>query len=256
MHSIISYNVNGIRAAEKKGFYTWLQEENPNVICLQETKAQPEQLTEAQLNPAGYHAYWHSAVKKGYSGVAIFSREEPKHVEYGIGVDKFDNEGRVLRADFEDYSLIGLYLPSGSSGDHRQAMKDEFIIVFKDYIKELKQEFPKLVISGDYNIVHKPIDIHDPVKNKNSSGFLPHEREWLTEFMDLGFEDSFRKFHSEGDNYTWWSYRTRARDKNKGWRIDYQMISSELASHCTGASILSDIVHSDHCPIKIELDLG
>lgn len=256
MHSIISYNVNGIRAAEKKGFYTWLQEENPNVICLQETKAQPEQLTEAQLNPEGYHAYWHSAVKKGYSGVAIFSREEPKHVEYGIGVDKFDNEGRVLRADFEDYSLIGLYLPSGSSGDHRQAMKDEFIIVFKDYIKELKQEFPKLVISGDYNIVHKPIDIHDPVKNKNSSGFLPHEREWLTEFMDLGFEDSFRKFHSEGDNYTWWSYRTRARAKNKGWRIDYQMISSELASHCTGASILSDIVHSDHCPIKIELDLG
>ncbi|MEO0897409.1 MAG: exodeoxyribonuclease III [Bacteroidota bacterium] len=256
MKKIISYNVNGIRAAQKKGFYDWLKEEDPDIICLQESKAQPEQLTEEMLNPPGYHGYWHSAEKKGYSGVVIFSKEEPKHVEVGMGVQKFDMEGRVLRADYENFSVISLYLPSGSSGDHRQAMKDDFLIDFKPYIQNLIKEIPNLIISGDYNICHTEIDIHDPVRNKKSSGFLPHEREWMTSFIEeVGMVDSFRKFHSEGDHYTWWSYRTRARSSNKGWRIDYQMLSPSIADKCTGASILSDVEHSDHCPISISMDL-
>ncbi|MCI4669312.1 MAG: exodeoxyribonuclease III [Bacteroidia bacterium] len=256
MKKIISYNVNGIRAAAKKGFYDWLQQESPDIICLQESKAQPDQLTEEMLNPEGYHGYWHSAEKKGYSGTVILSKEKPAHVEVGMGNENYDKEGRVLRADYDGYSVISLYLPSGSSGDHRQAIKEDFLKDFKPYIKTLLREIPNLIIAGDYNIAHTEIDIHDPVRNKNSSGFLLHEREWMTEFIDeIGMVDSFRKFNPEGDHYSWWSYRTRARESNKGWRIDYHMLSPGIAEKCTEAGILSDVVHSDHCPIYIKMDI-
>lgn len=256
MKQIISYNVNGIRAAAKKDFFQWLQQENPDIICIQETKAQPEQLDDSFLKPEGYHAFYHSAEKKGYSGVAIFTREEPNHVEYGSGMEKYDKEGRILRADYENFSIISVYIPSGSSGDHRQEIKEEFLEDFYVYIENLKKSFPNLIISGDYNICHRPIDIHDPVRNKKSSGFLPHEREWVSKFLDMGFVDSFRLHHPEApDRYSWWSYRANARANNKGWRIDYQMITENLTKKCVGADILDQVVHSDHCPIKVSMDL-
>ena len=253
MKSIISYNVNGIRAAVRKGFGEWLKETSPDILCLQESKAQPDQLVPEVLKPEGYHAYWYSAEKKGYSGVAIFSKEEPLHVEYGCGIEAYDKEGRIIRADYEGYSVMSVYIPSGSSGDHRQAIKDVFLEDFYQYIDGLLKEKNNIIISGDYNICHKPIDIHDPVRNKKSSGFLPHERAWMTKFVDLGFTDSFRKFNQEPGNYSWWSYRGRARENNKGWRIDYQMVSSDLSDQCVGAGILPDVPFSDHCPITLDL---
>jgi exodeoxyribonuclease-3 len=256
MKKIISYNVNGIRAASRKGFFDWLSAASPDVICIQEIKAKPEQLDETFLKPDGYHTFWYPAEKKGYSGVAIFSKEEPKHVEYGCGIEKYDQEGRVLRLDFAAYSVISAYFPSGTSGDHRQAVKDEFLEDFYPYIQELMGEIPKLVISGDYNICHRPIDIHDPVRNKKNSGFLPHEREWVSKFLELGFVDSFRLHHPDTPHrYSWWSYRANSRAKNKGWRIDYQMLSEPLVGYCQGADILDQVVHSDHCPIELSLDL-
>lgn len=254
MISIISYNVNGIRAAHKKGLIDWLSDESPDILCIQETKAQPEQVGDNILRPEGYFSYWYSAQKKGYSGVAIYTKQEPNHVEYGCGIEAYDNEGRIIRADFDDFSIMSVYIPSGSSGDERQAIKEVFLEDFYQYIQELRKEVPNLIISGDYNICHKPIDIHNPVSNKNSSGFLPHEREWVTKFIDSGFVDSFRKFHEEADHYTWWSYRANARARNKGWRIDYQMLAEPIADKCVGASILPDVKHSDHCPIKVEMD--
>lgn len=256
MVSVISYNVNGIRAAAKKGFYDWLQETGPDVLCLQESKAQPDQLTEDQLQPEGYHGHWYSAEKKGYSGVAIFSKDKPKSVTYGMGMEPYDSEGRVLRADFDGYSVISVYLPSGSSGDHRQAIKEDFMRDFLPYITTLSKEIPNLIISGDYNICHEAIDIHDPVRNKKSSGFLPHEREWMSSFLDAGFVDSFRSVYPDTpDKYSWWSYRAGARARNKGWRIDYHMVSSALSNKIMGADILADVVHSDHCPILVQMDL-
>ncbi|MEM6805687.1 MAG: exodeoxyribonuclease III, partial [Bacteroidota bacterium] len=237
-----------------KGFLDWLKEEDPDIVCLQESKAQPDQLDEEVRNPEGYYAYWYSAEKKGYSGVGILTKEEPKHVEYGCGIDAYDKEGRVLRADFENFSIISAYFPSGSSGSPRQAVKEAFLEDMYAYISELKKSYPNLIISGDYNICHQAIDIHDPVRNKKSSGFLPHEREWVSKFLDSGFIDSFRKFNQEGDNYTWWSLRSRARDSNKGWRIDYHMVSDSLEDKIIGAEILPDVKHSDHCPIKVILD--
>ena len=253
MRKIISYNVNGIRAALRKGLADWLKESNPDILCLQELKANQDQVEPEEFEGLGYRQYWFSAEKKGYSGVAIFSKEEPRHVEYGMGIDLYDSEGRVIRADYEDYSVISVYHPSGSSGDHRQDFKMKWLADFYDYIKGLKEEIPNLVISGDYNICHKPIDIHNPVSNKNSSGFLPEEREWLTEFLELGFIDSFRKFHPEPDQYSWWSFRMNARARNLGWRIDYNMVSKELDEKIADASILQQVHHSDHCPVVVEM---
>lgn len=253
--TILCYNVNGIRAAAKKGFFDWLQEVSPDIICLQETKAQPDQLDESFLKPAGYHTYWHSAEKKGYSGVALFSKEIPKHVEYGMGMEVYDNEGRILRADFENYSVISAYLPSGTSGEERQAVKDQFLLDFLPYVTELRKSYPNLIISGDYNIAHQEMDIHNPVSNKKSSGFLPHERAWMTQYIESGMVDSFRQLNPEKEEYSWWSYRANSRANNKGWRIDYQMVSEPLAAQCTRAAILGEVVHSDHCPILLELDL-
>lgn len=251
---IISYNVNGIRAAISKGFVDWLEQANPDVVCIQETKAQPEQIDTELLKSAGYESYMHSAVKKGYSGVAIFTKIKPDHIEIGCGIDYIDFEGRVIRADFGDVSVMSTYFPSGSSGDLRQEVKMRFLTDFQNYIEELKKTRPNLIIAGDYNICHEAIDIHDPVRNKNSSGFLPEEREWVSGFLKSGFIDTFRAFNSEPDNYSWWSYRANARANNKGWRIDYQMASASLKARLKRATILPEAKHSDHCPILLEIE--
>lgn len=252
---IVSYNVNGIRAAINKGFLEWLKQTNPDVICLQEIKATKEQLDLDLFSEAGYpHTYWYSAQKKGYSGVAILSKTKPDHVEYGTGIDYMDAEGRNLRADFNGVSVMSLYLPSGTNID-RLEHKLKYMADFQTYINELKKGHPNLVILGDYNICHKAIDIHDPVRNKNVSGFLPVEREWIGNFIDSGFIDSFRYFNTEPHQYSWWSYRANARANNKGWRLDYGMVSQPLQDNLKRAVILSEAKHSDHCPIVVELDV-
>ena len=250
---VVSYNVNGIRAAMNKGLIDWLVKEDPDVICLQEIKALEEQINISEFESIGFkYNYWFSAQKKGYSGVAILSKHEPIRVEYGTGISYMDFEGRNLRLDFEKFSVMSLYLPSGTNLD-RLEFKLNYMDDFLAYIKELNSKIKNLIIAGDYNICHKAIDIHDPVRNKNVSGFLPVEREWLQKFIDSGFVDSFREFNSEPHQYSWWTYRANARANNKGWRIDYIMVSSDLKSKLNDAAILNDIVHSDHCPITISL---
>ncbi|MFC5047934.1 exodeoxyribonuclease III [Aquimarina hainanensis] len=252
---IISYNVNGIRAALKKGFIDWLQQANPDVICLQEIKATKDQLDLEVFKEAGYpYTYWYSAEKKGYSGVAILSKTEPTHVEYGTGIDYMDSEGRNIRADYDGVSVMSLYLPSGTNVA-RIEHKLKYMADFQEYINSLKKELPNLVICGDYNICHQAIDIHDPVRNKNVSGFLPEEREWIGAFIDSGFIDSFRYFNNEPHQYSWWSYRANARANNKGWRLDYGMVSKPLEEKLSRAVILSEAKHSDHCPIVVELSV-
>ncbi len=251
---IISYNVNGIRAAINKGFIEWLQHADPDVICLQETKANKEQLDLTLFEEAGYpHHYWFSAQKKGYSGVAILSKIKPNAVHYGTGIDYMDFEGRNIRVDFNDFSVMSLYLPSGTNMlrlDHKFQYMDDFL----NYVTELKKEMPNLIICGDYNICHQAIDIHDPIRNANVSGFLPQEREWLGRFIDSGFIDSFRHFNKDPHHYTWWSYRANARNNNKGWRIDYNMVSKPLQEKLKRAVILPEARHSDHCPLLIEME--
>ena len=250
---VVSYNVNGIRAAMNKGLIDWLVKEDPDVICLQEIKALEEQINISEFESIGFKFnYWFSAQKKGYSGVAILSKHEPIHVEYGTGISYMDFEGRNLRLDFEEFSVMSLYLPSGTNLD-RLEFKLNYMDDFLAYIKELNSKIKNLIIAGDYNICHKAIDIHDPIRNKNVSGFLPVEREWLQKFIDSGFVDSFREFNSDPHQYSWWTYRANARANNKGWRIDYIMVSSNLKSKLNNAAILNDIVHSDHCPITISL---
>lgn len=253
---IISYNVNGIRAAERKGLSQWLEEENPDVLCLQELKANQSDVDLSVFENLGYHIHWHSAEKKGYSGVGIFTKVKPQNVEIGCNMDIYDREGRVIRADFEDFSVLNTYMPSGSSGDPRQDFKMKWLADFRNYVQDLKKDIPKLLICGDYNICHQAIDIHDPVRNKNSSGFLPEEREWMTDFLSDGFIDTFRHLNKEPDQYSWWSYRSAARERNKGWRIDYHMITENMKNQLKSANILQDVKHSDHCPIKVELDVS
>jgi len=251
---IISYNVNGIRAALSKNWLDWLKATQADVVCLQEIKASPDQLVDLHLlEELGYQHYWYPAEKKGYSGTAIFTKITPKHVEYGCGLPDYDREGRVIRADFDQCSVLSTYFPSGSSGDERQSFKYQFLNDFQLYINALKSTLPNLVICGDYNICHKPIDIHNPKSNANSSGFLPEEREWMENFIQSGFVDSFRHFNEEPHHYTWWSYRAGARFKNLGWRIDYTLVSESLKANLRRAAILPDAKHSDHCPVLVEL---
>lgn len=252
---IISYNVNGIRAAIKKGLLDWIKKENPDVVCIQELKAKQEQVDTTELEAMGFHNYWMSAEKPGYSGVSIFSKIEPKHVEYGCGIEKYDFEGRVIRADYALGSIICVYMPSGTSGDERQVFKMGWLSDFQEYIDDLKKSIPNLVIVGDYNIAHEEIDIHNPKGNKRNSGFLPEEREWLTSFLETGFIDSFRKIHSEPDKYSWWTYRFNARNNNKGWRIDYQMVTESLKEKIIDADVRNEAFHSDHCPTYLEIDM-
>jgi exodeoxyribonuclease-3 len=250
---LISYNVNGIRAAMNKGFLDWLTNESPDVIGLQEVKALETDLELRLFQDLGYQVYWYPAVKKGYSGVAILTKVAPKYVHYGMGISAYDNEGRMIRADFEGFSFISAYFPSGTTGELRQDFKYAFLDDVYGYIQDLNREQPALILSGDYNICHKAIDIHNPVSNKNTSGFLPDERAWMDKFVDLGFIDTFRAFNTNPGQYTWWSYRAGSREKNLGWRIDYHMASKEMENKLKSAVILQDVVHSDHCPIVLEL---
>lgn len=252
---IISYNVNGIRAAMRKGIVEWLEQASPDVVCLQEIKANPAQFDENEFKEIGYkYCYWYPAEKKGYSGVALLSKIEPNNVTYGTGIEYMDQEGRNIRADFDDVSVMSLYLPSGTS-DHRLEFKLTYMDDFQDYVNDLKKEIPNLVISGDYNICHHAIDIHDPVRLKRVSGFLPVERDWLSKFMESGFVDTFRLLNPETVQYSWWSYRANSRARNKGWRLDYHLITKNLKEKIKRAVILSEAVHSDHCPVLLELDL-
>lgn len=249
---ILSYNVNGIRAALNKGFADWLQAAQPDVLCLQETKALKEQVDTSVFEQLGYEHHWHSAQKKGYSGVAILTKTKPLNVEQGTGIPHIDFEGRVIRADFHEVSVISLYLPSGTNLD-RLDYKFKFMDDFQAYIDQLRKKYPRLVICGDYNICHQAIDIHDPVRNKNVSGFLPEERAWIDRFMNNGFVDSFRHLNPQPHQYSWWSYRANARNNNKGWRIDYNLVSDNLKQNIQRAYLLPDARHSDHCPVGLEL---
>ena len=256
MAKIISYNVNGIRAAMKKDWLDWLTAVDPDIACVQETKAQKDQLDIDLFKEAGYSTFWHSAEKKGYSSVAIFTKKDPDHVEYGCGIEKYDKEGRILRADYGDFSVLSCYFPSGTSGDERQAFKMEFLEDFYGYINELKQDRPNLLVSGDVNICHTEIDIHNPKTNKDTSGFKPEERAWVSKFLEAGWVDTFRHLNKEPHNYTWWSYRAGSRGKNLGWRIDYHFITESLVDKLQRSVILPEAVHSDHCPILVELDVN
>lgn len=250
---IVTYNVNGIRSAIGKGFLEWLAKIDADVVCLQEVKALPEQIPLMDFEMLGFQTFWYPAQKKGYSGVALFSKQRPDHVFYGMNHAASDAEGRFLRIDFEELTIASVYAPSGSSGEERQAFKMQWLDDFYLFVKQLKIERPNLIISGDYNICHKSIDIHDPVRNAKSSGFLPEEREWLTKFLDLGFTDAFRHLNKAPNHYTWWSYRANARNNNKGWRIDYHMVSEAISNNISGAFIKPEAHHSDHCPVIIEI---
>ena len=251
---LISYNVNGIRSAINKGFVDWLREENPDIIGLQEIKAKENDIDPAIFIDLGYELYWFPAQKKGYSVVAIFTKIKPKSVKYGMGLDKYDDEGRVIQADFDGFSFISSYFPSGTTGDARQDFKYEFLDDIYGYLQDIRLDYPKLVVSGDYNICHKPIDIHNPISNKNSSGFLHEERAWMDKFTESGFIDTFRIFNSEPHQYSWWSFRANSRAKNLGWRIDYHMATFAMRDKLKSALILPHILFSDHCPIVLELD--
>ncbi len=251
---IISYNLNGIRAAMKKGLIDWLKTNPADIICIQETKASKENVDHKQFTDLGYHDYWFSAQKKGYSGVAVFTKLKPDKVEYGMGIPGSDDEGRVIQLDFGDIRLVNAYFPSGTSGDIRQQFKYVWLKEFQTYLNKLKKKYPNLILCGDYNIAHKEIDIHDPKGNKNSSGFLPDERKWMDEFFESGWVDTFRKIHPEPHRYSWWSQRfPSVRLQNKGWRIDYISVTEPLRKRIKDAEIFPDIKHSDHCPVYLEV---
>ncbi|MFH2142207.1 MAG: exodeoxyribonuclease III [Bacteroidota bacterium] len=254
MKKIISYNLNGIRAAFNKNFYGWLKTEYPDIICVQETKAQADQINSAIFENMGYNQNWHYAEKKGYSGVGILSKQKPDYVKIGMDNSKYDCEGRVIQADFGDLTMVCVYIPSGTMGEERQNYKMQFLADFQVYINQLKQRRPNLIVLGDFNICHKEIDINHPERHNQSSGFLPEEREWIGKFIENGFIDSFRKFNSSPNQYSWWSYRANSRVKNLGWRLDYIMVSEILNNKILDAKILSDVYHSDHCPVSVDID--
>jgi exodeoxyribonuclease III len=251
---IISYNVNGIRAAMNKGFVDWLKTDPADVICVQETKAEKDNVNHKLFTDLGFHDYWFSARKKGYSGVAVFTKIKPDHVEYGNGHGPSDEEGRVIQLDFGDVRLINAYFPSGTSGDERQAFKYQWLDEMDAYLESLRKKHPKLILCGDYNIAHQEIDIHDPKGNKKSSGFLPEERAWMDRFYEKGWVDSLRAFKPDPGLYTWWSQRfPSVRLQNKGWRIDYINVTAPLREKLVSAAIYPDVKHSDHCPVYLEL---
>lgn len=250
---LITYNLNGIRSAMTKGWVDWIKENGFDVICVQELKADSSQVDTTVFDQLGYHHFWHSAEKKGYSGVAIFTKFKPDNVVIGCGNKAFDAEGRVIRADFGDTSIFSIYFPSGTTGDIRQTVKYQFLDYIYNHLTDLQKQGRKLIVCGDYNICNKAIDIHDPKGNKDSSGFLLEEREWMDKLFASGFTDSFRHFNQEPHQYTWWSFRANARNNNKGWRIDYIAVSDTLQPKLISAKIMPDAKHSDHCPQLLEL---
>ncbi len=250
---LLTYNVNGIRSAIKKGFLEWLQATEADIVCLQEIKANPDQVDFGLFHNLGYEVFWYPAEKKGYSGVAILSKLKPIHVEYGCGIPQYDAEGRTIRLDFADFSIISVYMPSGTSGEERQTFKFAWLADFYEYVQELRKNMPNLLIAGDYNICRQPIDIHNPKQNQQSSGFLPEERAWFAKFVESGFVDTFRQFNTEPHNYTWWSTRAGSREKNLGWRIDYFMASLSMQERLENCQILPNAVHSDHCPVWLSI---
>jgi exodeoxyribonuclease-3 len=250
---IITYNVNGIRSAVGKGLHNWLKAADADIVCFQETKAQPDQVPVELFEEMGYHHYWFSAAKKGYSGVGILSKIQPDHVDFGMNIQQYDDEGRTIMAHYGDITVMSVYHPSGTTGELRQSFKMRWLDDFLGYTTELRKTRPNLIITGDFNICHKPIDIHDPIRNATSSGFLPEEREWLTRFLESGFIDTFRYFCPDPHHYTWWSFRAGARSRNLGWRIDYQMVTSSLQDKLVRAAILPQAMHSDHCPVLLEI---
>ena len=250
---LISWNVNGIRASHKKGLLGWFKKVNPDMLCLQETKAHPDQLVDELKNVEGYISYFSSAEKKGYSGVVIYTQRKPLNVQHGIGIKKFDSEGRFIITEFEEFILFNIYFPNGKASPERLKYKMDFYDSFLKHCKKLLKQGKKIVICGDVNTAHKEIDLARPKENSKTSGFLPEEREWIDKFLAAGFIDTFRMFNQEPENYTWWDMVTRARDRNVGWRIDYFYASENLKDNIKSASILSSVMGSDHCPIELEL---
>ncbi|WP_185871825.1 exodeoxyribonuclease III [Blattabacterium cuenoti] len=250
---IISYNINGIRSGINKGLSDWIEKNYPDVLCLQETKALPEQINTNIFDNLGYNHYWFSSKRKGYSGVGILCKKKPIHVEYGLGLDSIDQEGRILRIDLKNLSIISLYIPSGNDMMKRLNFKFFFMKNLFLHIKKIKNKFNNLIICGDYNICHHEIDIYDPIRNQRFSGFLPEERKWMTCFLNLGFIDSFRNFIKEPHHYSWWNYRFNAKKNNKGWRIDYIIISELLKKEIKNVYLMPEVKFSDHCPVVLEI---
>lgn len=252
---LLCWNVNGIRAIARKGFLEWLEHEQPDILCLQETKASPDQLDKALLEPDHYFAYWHSSVvKKGYSGVVTYTKKKPLHVEYGMLGEKFDGEGRVVMTEFKEFALFNVYFPNGKASGDRLNFKLEFYEAFLKKIEDLRKKGKKIIFCGDINTAHKEIDLARPKENEDISGFLPIERKWIDRVVEKGYIDTLREFHKGPDLYTWWSLQAGARPRNVGWRIDYFFLQPELKKHLKDAYILPDVMGSDHCPVGIKLD--
>lgn len=252
---LVSWNVNGIRAIERKGFLNWLGNESPDILCVQETKSHPEQLKNDLLEPGGYTTYWSAAERKGYSGVAVFTKTEPKFVKEGLGVKEFDTEGRTLILDYENFSLFNIYFPNGRNGNVRVPFKLAFYDAFLKKVEKLRKAGKKLVICGDVNTAHTEIDLARPKENEKNTGFLPEERAWVSKFLSQGYIDTFRHFNKDPGHYTWWDYKTKARERDVGWRLDYFFITPNLLPELKKAFILKKVYGSDHCPIGIEVNL-
>ena len=250
---VYSWNVNGLRAVAKKGFFQWIDDENPDVLCIQETKLQLEQLTDEIKNIKDYKANFSFAEKKGYSGVATYSKVEPISVKHGMGIDKFDSEGRILETEFENFTVLNIYFPNGQRDEERLNYKMEFYDALLEYCNALVAKGKKLIICGDYNTAHTPMDIKNAKANEKTSGFLPMERAWLDKFISNGYSDTFRTKHPEEIKYSWWSYMFKARERNTGWRIDYHFVSNNLLPQVIKADILNEVMGSDHCPVLVEI---
>lgn len=253
---IISWNVNGIRAIEKKGFVSWFEEEAPDILCLQEVKATEEQIPKSfAALESKYHRYWHAAQRKGYSGVAVFSKDEPIRVKTRLGIDRFDDEGRIIECEYSTFHLFNVYFPNGGQGPDRVAYKLEFYEMLLKYMQQVIESGKHVVLTGDFNTAHTEIDLARPKQNTTTSGFLPEEREWIDRYLNAGFVDCFRDFEEGPEHYTWWSYRRQARDRNVGWRIDYFMVNQGFRQSVVNCRHHTETKGSDHCPLELELSL-